>query len=86
MGLARVAVFAVVLGVVAMALATLVAEPAYAAKGGFRACPVPACLAPCVLGAEPEVLCKFDGGGTAKTTFACCCCGGGGNFWRPLKK
>lgn len=63
----------------------LVSRPAVANPGGFQSCPVPPCLAPCVLGAEPEVLCKFEDGGTDRTTFACCCCGGGGNSFKPLK-
>jgi hypothetical protein len=51
--------------------------------GDWIACPWPPCMAACILGAEPEVLCRYDGG-AAKTTFACCCCGGGDAEYRWL--
>ena len=63
----------------------LLSPPAEANPGGFHSCPVPPCLAPCVLGAEPEVLCRFPDGSTEQTTFACCCCGGGENEFKRLK-
>ncbi|HSR49950.1 MAG TPA: hypothetical protein VLV83_03930 [Acidobacteriota bacterium] len=50
---------------------------------GFKPCPFPPCLAPCVLGADPDVICLTPSG-QFKTTFACCCCGSGGNYFRPL--
>lgn len=52
----------------------------------FTQCPTPACMAPCQLGAPPQVLCKSADGTTAETTYFCCCCGGGGgaNSYRPL--
>jgi hypothetical protein len=79
-----VAALNVVVAAGGMALLSPLAE---ADPGGFRRCPVPPCLSPCVLGAEPEVLCKFADGTTEQTTFACCCCGGGAgeNSFKRLK-
>ncbi len=52
----------------------------------FTPCPTPACMAPCVFGAPPEVLCQSADGSVAETTYFCCCCGGGGgsNSFKPL--
>ncbi len=52
----------------------------------FTPCPTPSCMAPCVIGAPPEVLCQSANGSTAETTYFCCCCGGGGgaNSYKPL--
>ncbi len=52
----------------------------------FTPCPTPPCMAPCVYGAPPEVLCQSADGSTAATTYFCCCCGGGGgsNSFKPL--
>lgn len=71
----RVAVVVLLVGVISSAGLTLLAK---SGKGGFQACPYPPCMAPCVLGGEPDVLCKMPDGSVQKTTFACCCCGGGG--------
>lgn len=79
----RVATLALLLGVICTAGTMLLAKPA--AGGGFQPCPVPSCMAPCILGAEPTVLCKFDSGGVARTSWACCCCGGGGNSYKMLR-
>jgi hypothetical protein len=64
---------------------TLLAKPDKPAKG-WLTCPFPPCMAPCVLGAEPAVLCKTPGERPVATTWACCCCGGSGpaNRFRPL--
>jgi hypothetical protein len=61
---------------------TLLAKPG--GGKGFRPCPWPPCMAPCIPDYEPTVLCKTDNGMVA-TTWACCCCGGGGNHYKPLK-
>jgi hypothetical protein len=71
----RIVLVASLVGVISMAGMTLLAKPG---KGGFQACPYPPCMAPCVFGAEPNVLCKAPDGSVVRTTFACCCCGGGG--------
>ena len=63
---------------------TLLAGPDNPRKGGFKPCPTPPCLRPCVLGVEPEVQCKTENG-IEKTTFACCCCGSAGNFFKDLR-
>jgi hypothetical protein len=49
---------------------------------GWLACPFPPCMAPCVLGAEPQVLCKMSSGPPVPTAWACCCCGGAGSGHR----
>jgi hypothetical protein len=63
---------------------TLLAKPDKPSK--WLACPFPPCMAPCVLGGEPQVLCKMPGGPPVETTWACCCCGGSGpgNRYKPL--
>ena len=52
----------------------------------FTSCPTPACMAPCIFGAPPEVQCQSADGSVEETTYFCCCCGGGGgaNSYRPL--
>ena len=52
----------------------------------FESCPTPACMAPCVFGAPPEVVCLGSDGSVSATTYFCCCCGGGGgaNQYRQL--
>jgi hypothetical protein len=44
-------------------------------------------MAPCLLGAEPQVMCKTADGAVVRTTFTCCCCGGSGsaNSFKPLR-
>ena len=51
---------------------------------GFQACPWPPCMAPCVLGAPPEVTCMSPDGTVTQTTFFCCCCGSGQSSYRPI--
>jgi hypothetical protein len=78
----RVSAVALLVGVICIAGSTLLAKPG--TGGGWTPCPWPPCMAPCVLGAEPDVLCKIDGGKVVKTSWTCCCCGGGGNSYKPL--
>ena len=55
------------------------------AKGKKLKCPFPPCLAPCVFGVEPTVLCFEPGSKPFETTFACCCCGSSGRTrYQPL--
>ena len=80
----RISALAALVAVAVVAAAALVSSPAEA-KGGFVACPSPPCMAPCVFGAEPTVLCKTRGGGKpTATTWACCCCGSSGTKYKPL--
>jgi hypothetical protein len=80
----HIVLVAFLIGVISMAGMTLLAKPE---KGGFKPCPYPPCMAPCALGAEPDVLCKTPDGSVVRTTFACCCCGGGGGgYYKWLHK
>jgi hypothetical protein len=73
------------LAIVGFAGLTLMSTPVDAAKGGgFMPCPFPPCAAPCILGEEPDVICKSKDSGKTKTTFACCCCGSAGNLYKFL--
>jgi hypothetical protein len=73
---ARLLVSALLVGAICAGGFTLFAKPERSPV--WFACPFPPCLAPCVLGAEPEVLCKVPGGPPVETTWACCCCGSSG--------
>jgi hypothetical protein len=69
------------------------AEVAFAYKGGdesaapppFQRCPWPrTCMAPCLMDAPAQVLCRTPDGKMQRTSFACCCCGSGINSYKPL--
>ena len=95
----RAVVILALAGLVIASAATLMAAPPtdFSRKAGTREvtrpqpyrpylpCPWPPCAAPCVLGAEPQVICRSADGSVNATTFFCCCCGGGnGNTFKPL--
>jgi hypothetical protein len=51
----------------------------------FQRCPWPrTCMAPCLMDAPVQVLCRTPGGKMQRTSFACCCCGSGLNSYKPL--
>jgi len=81
----RIAVFVLLVTAIGASGFTLLAKPDRPSKG-WLACPFPPCMAPCVLGAEPQVLCKMSSGPPVPTTWACCCCGsaGSGRRYKPL--
>jgi hypothetical protein len=55
------------------------------ANPAFWRCPWPrTCMAPCILDAPAQVLCKYPDGKVRQTSFACCCCGSGLNSYKPL--
>jgi hypothetical protein len=56
-----------------------------AANPAFQRCPWPrTCMAPCLLDAPAQVLCKLPSGKVQRTSFACCCGGSGLNSFKPL--
>lgn len=86
--ISRVALAALLAGVILSGGLTVLANPGSEGRGGFSACPFPrTCMAPCILDRPPTVLCKLAGGPVVRTTYACCCCGsaGGRNSVKPLR-